>query len=222
MIYFLIILLVYLLFLLSLRIVVNIKYDKILNIETRGLRDWDKTGQYHRTESTPYLALKALVSEYKFNNDDKMIDYGAGKGRVSLFVHNKIGISITGVEINEFTYKEALANLASYKHINNIKQDKKVRFVKEYAENYKINDENTFFFFNPFSSDIFKKVVDNIIDNANQYDKEVKIILYYPTKKYKDFLKTTPFTINQKIKPKGSISPREMFIIYKYKGVHQS
>lgn len=208
-------------FLIIQRFYINKRYDKKLGIKTRGFRDWDKSGLYNRTESTPYLALKSFVEKYRnIKEEDELVDYGSGRGRVAIYLHNQLRIPITGIEINELTYKEAKDNIESYLQLTG-KQDIKIRIEKEYAENYVINkNQNKFFFFNPFSVEIFQKVVEKIINNANNHDKEVEVILYYPIKEYKALLENTGFEIIQKIKPKGSLFPRETFIIYKYKGVN--
>lgn len=211
----------YIIFLIIQRFYVNKRYDKKLGIKTRGYRDWDKSGLYNRTESTPYLALKSFVEKYSnIKEGDELVDYGSGRGRVAIYLHNQLCIPTTGIEANELTYNEAKDNTESYLKLTG-KQDVKICIEKEYAENYVINEhQNKFFFFNPFSVEIFKKVVENITNNANKYDKEVEIILYYPIKEYQTLLKNVGFEVIQKIKPKGSVFPREMFIIYKYKGVN--
>ena len=197
------------------RIFTNKKYDKKFNINTTGTRNWDKSNLYHRTESTPYLALDNLVEEYRVNQDDHLVDFGAGRGRVSIYLFEKWNIPVKGIEINDFTYVEFAENISNYlsKHRNN----NDLNITKEYAENYKITDkENKFFFFNPFNVSIFEKVINNILANAIKNNKEVEIILYYPTIEYKSFLEETPFILIQEIKTKNAIFPNERFAIYKY------
>lgn len=189
--------------------------DKKFNINTVGIRNWDKNNLYHRTESTPYLALDSLVKEYTVNLDDNLVDFGAGRGRVSIYLFDKWKVAVKGIEINDFTYVEFAENISNYfsKHGDSNDLD----IVKEYAENYKIKEgENKFFFFNPFNVSIFEKVIENIIANAIKNNKEVEIILYYPTNEYKSFLKETPFKLIQEIKTKNAIFPNERFAIYKY------
>ena len=196
------------------------KYDKLLNINTRGKRSWDKKNIYHRTESTPYLALDSLTKAYQVNPGDQLVDFGAGKGRVFLYLHDFYNIPVTGIEIDNLAYDEANRNISNYLDVakDNEESKKDIRLLKKFAEEYIIDvNDNKFFFFNPFDVSIFEKVVHNIIKHADETGKEVDIILYYPTRKYKRFLESTEFTLHERIKTAGSISPTEKIEIYKYK-----
>ena len=211
----------YVVFLLWKRAYTDKKYDKLLNINTRGKRSWDKKNIYHRTESTPYLALDSLTKAYKVNPGDQLVDYGAGKGRVFLYLHDFYNIPVTGIEIDNLAYDEANRNISNYLDVAKIneKSKKDISLLKKFAEEYIIDvNDNKFFFFNPFDVSIFEKVVKNIIKHANDNKKEVDVILYYPTNKYKEFIKSTDFVIYQEISTKGSISPTEKIEIYRYKG----
>lgn len=206
----------YSMYLLIRRRLANKRYDQMFGINTGGLRNWDKKGIYNRTESTPYLALNSFTNEYKMNPEDGLVDFGCGKGRVALFLYDRYKINVTGIELNELTYNEAIDNIESYgnKHDTNCK----VNIEMQFAEDYQIKThENKFFFFNPFDVSIFKKVVQNIIKDAKTNSKEVEIILYYPLGSYRKFLSNeTPFKLSQKIKAQGAIGFREKFLVYKF------
>lgn len=212
-----ILLFLWIIYLMIKRVFVNKKNDEKLGIKTTGTRSWGRGSLYNRTESTPYLALKSLSEKYTMNSGDNLVDFGSGKGRVAIYLHDKYGIPVTGIELNDLTYNEAIENVNSY-------VDKKgsskyeVRIEKEYAEKYKIKpNENKFFFFNPFDVSIFEKVVKNIIDNAIENNKEVEIILYYPLSSYQDYLtQKTPFKLHEEISASGSIGFREKFLVYKF------
>lgn len=208
-------LLVYFIYLLLHRHFANIKYDSYYNINTRGLRKWDKKGVYNRTESTPYQALKDFVEAYKINSESQLVDFGSGKGRIMIYLHDKLNIPVTGIEINQLSFEECQSNINSYSD----KMDKKndIKVVNEYAENYPIGEkDNIFFFFNPFNVDIFDKALYNIINNVNKYNKEVDVILYYPIKEYESKLRQAGFQRSQIIKTNKSIGFNEKFIVYKY------
>ena len=210
----------YVIILLLIRSYTDKKYDKLLNINTRGKRSWDKKNIYHRTESTPYLALSSLTKAYIVNPGDRLVDFGAGKGRVFLYLHDFYNIPVTGIEIDNLAYDEANRNISNYLDVakDNEESKKDIRLLKKFAEEYIIDvNDNKFFFFNPFDVSIFEKVVHNIIKHADETGKEVDIILYYPTKKYKKFLASTEFTLHERIKTAGSISPTEKIEIYRYK-----
>jgi len=145
------------------------KMDQMLHIRTTGLREWrTHTDDYNRYEATPYEALKKLVQFYKFRQGDQVVDFGSGRGRVPFYIHYHFNVPVTGVELNEVTYEEALYNKALYRQKN--KQLKSpIRFEYELAENYHIQKEdNVFYFFNPFSLTIFKQVVHNILQSVQE------------------------------------------------------
>ena len=209
---------IYFMYLIVKRIYINNKYDKMLNISTTGLRSWGRKSLYNRTESTPYLALESLIDNYDFSESDSLVDFGAGKGRVSIYLYDKCGISVTGVEINELTYVDLCDNIQSYFSSHGETQGAELTATKEYAEQYEIQaKDNKFFFFNPFDVVIFKKVINNIISDAINNNKQVDIILYYKVDKYVDFLESTRFKLHKKIKVKGSIFPSEKILVYRLK-----
>lgn len=195
------------------------KQDKVLGIRTVGIREWtNNIIHYNRYEATPYKALKVLAENYKFRDTDRVVDFGCGRGRVAFYLHNRFHLPVTGIEANDKTYEEALENKAIYrlkaKHII-----APIKFKYGLAQHYKIDKrDNCFYFFNPFSVQIFKKVVYNIMRSVEEYRRTVDLILYYPICEYKDFLKTsTPFTIINKIRVPGGSDIKEKFIIYRLK-----
>lgn len=193
------------------------KQDKLLGIRTVGIREWkDSKVHYNRYEATPYKALNSLFKHYKFNKTDKVVDFGCGRGRVAFYIHNHFHIPVTGIEVNDKTFEEALDNKARYRFkAKDISAP--IKFNYGLAEHYKIDkSENCFYFFNPFSVQIFKKVVRNILYSVEKDLRTVDLILYYPIEEYKEFLKTcTPFTIINKIRIPGTRDIREKFIIYR-------
>lgn len=205
----------YVLFLFFKRIYVDKKQDELLGIYTRGFRNWDKGGMYNRTESTPYLALEDFVKHYKSTNDGELVDFGAGKGRVAIYLNKKLNIPITAIEINELTFEEAKRNIELYKKDN----ETKLSLVNEYAEDYKITKEQRrFFLFNPFNVVIFRKVINNIKRKANEYEEDIEVILYYPLYEYQELLYKEGFEVIQTINPRNLIFKKEKFIVYRYVG----
>lgn len=191
--------------------------DRKLGIKTVGIREW-KNSQVHfnRYEATPYRALKTLKQNYKFNKDDQVVDFGAGRGRVAFYLNNHFHIPVTGIEVNDKTFDEALDNQKRYM-LRAKDTSAPIRFEYGYAEHYEIDKkDNCFFFFNPFSVVTFKKVVKNILDSVKENERPIDLILYYPVNEYKRFLRRkTPFTIVNKIRVPGAKDPKEKFIIYR-------
>lgn len=193
------------------------KYEQSLGIKTSGLREWKKKGfDYHRYEATPYQALRALFQEYKLKKTDEVVDFGCGRGRVSFYIHHHFHIPVTGIEVNDLTYDEALDNKARYrqraKHIT-----APLYFEYGLAEQYDVKEtQNVFYFFNPFSVQIFEKVIKNILYSVANSKRPIDLILYYPMPDYVRFLRMhTSFRLINKVKVPGAKDPREMFKIYR-------
>lgn len=199
------------------RNIINKEMDNKLNIKTTGLREFKGQKLYNRTQSTPYLALESLIENYVINEGNQIVDYGAGKGRVTFFLNNKYNVPVTGIEVNETTFKEAKENLKKYEESSD-KNIGEVDFKFEYAEEYKLDKNDTvFFFFNPFKPEIFSKVIDNIIAHSIEQNKEIDIILYYRVKGFEKYLKKNSFKLVKTINTKGLVSVREKIKIYKFK-----
>jgi len=193
------------------------KLDRSLNIKTIGIREWgDGEVHYNRYEATPYAALDKLFERYKLDKSDSVVDFGCGRGRVAFYIHNRFHVPVTGIEANDKTYEEALNNIESYRlRAKHIKAP--IKFKYGLAEQYEIKpEENRFYFFNPFSIKIFRKVVNNILESVKEYPRTVDLIIYYPTVQYKQFLrKDTPFELINKIRIPGKTDKREKFLIYR-------
>jgi hypothetical protein len=120
--------------------------------------------------------------------------------------------------MNNFFHKEAIENKKDYlkKHKKN-KND--INFLNCFAEEYNINpSDNKFYFFNPFSIQIFIKVIRNILLSVEKYEREVDVILYYPSDDYIYFLENnTSFVLRDEIKSSylHDNDPRQSFLVYR-------
>jgi SAM-dependent methyltransferase len=193
------------------------KRDEALGIVTVGTREWLGVNiQYHRYEATPYRALDVLCENYDFNGVDQVVDFGCGRGRVAFYLHDRFNLPVVGIEANRITFEEALANKDSY----NLKAgdiSAPVEFLCCLAQHYRIEEkDNCFYFFNPFTVQIFRKVVQNILFSFEKHGRTMDLILYYPDREYLDFLNTsTPFRrISDIMVSKGS-NDKDKFVIYR-------
>ncbi|UII57103.1 SAM-dependent methyltransferase [Cytobacillus spongiae] len=193
------------------------EYDKLLHIHTIGeQKGFLRSYHYHRYEPTPYEALDYLFSEIPIHEGDRIVDFGSGKGRLPFYVHyffRAIGI---GIEMNEQYYDEAECNLQSY--LENI-NDKKVpiHFHHGLAEDYNIHsNDNYFYIFNPFSVQIFIKVVNRILRSIEESYRQVYMILYYPSEEYIFYLENHPlFLLTNEIKlPMYESNSFERVLVY--------
>jgi SAM-dependent methyltransferase len=156
---------------------------------------------YNRYEPTSYSALEILSKQYKFTVEDSIIDFGCGKGRLNFYINHFFDSTVTGIEMNTFFYKEAIDNKKDY--LKKYKKKKnKINLLNCFAEEYNINlSDNKFYFFNPFSIQIFIKVIGNILISVEEYERTVDVILYYPSDDYIYFLENnTAFVLLNKIK----------------------
>jgi SAM-dependent methyltransferase len=196
----------------------NSNYDELLNIETEGnQRGYNKSFHYHRYEPTPYPALEKLFAEYELNSSDHIVDFGCGKGRLNFYIHNLFHASVTGVEMNEKLYEEALENKANY--LIKAKNKGEIQFQCCLAEKYEINPlDNRFYFFNPFTIPIFWKIINNILVSVEKFKREVDVILYYPSEDYIYYLENnTSFELIKEIQLPGLYenNANERFLIYR-------
>lgn len=194
-------------------------YDQLLDVKTTNRRvSTNQPLYYNHYEATPYPILYALFQKYEIKETDGFVDFGSGKGRVLFYIHNHFGASVTGIEMNEQLYQKTIENKVKYyQHANSVHSP--IHVKKCLAEEYDIKDtDNKFYFFNPFSVQIFREVVENILHSVEKKAREVDIILYYPSNEYIHFIKkNTPFQLAKEIRVPGlyTINNRERFLIYR-------
>ncbi|MGL6107169.1 methyltransferase [Romboutsia sp.] len=195
------------------------QYEELLNIKTSGEELWsEKVKHYHPYQATSYDALETLFKEYTVKEKDSIVDFGCGKGRLNFYINYFFKAKVTGIEMDEDYYKECLLNKENYllKYNTNSKD---IEFSCCYAQDYEIKPlENKFYFFNPFSVQIFRKIVGNILDSAYQYSKDIELILYYPSDDYIYFLENETSLILQKeviLDHAFASDNQERFLIYK-------
>lgn len=198
-------------------------YEKLLNIKTQGAqKDFYGSIHYHRYEPTSYHVIDCLFSEYKIDNDDCLIDFGCGKGRINFFANHMFGTKGKGIEMNSHYIEEAEKNKKHYLEKYNVNPDD-ITFINTYAEKYKISpDDNLFYFFNPFSVQIFMKVTQRILKSTDKYPRPITLFLYYPSDDYIYYLENdTPFILFKElcIYPEYAKNDREKVMIYTFSNI---
>lgn len=197
------------------RTITNHMRDKKLNINTTGTRRIKGQHVYNRTESTPYLALDSLHANYQLKPNSRIVDYGAGKGRVTIYLNKLYGVPVTGIEINEKSLEDAEKNLVDYEEESK-DNDSTVYFHYGYAETYSVHkNDNVFFFFNPFQPIIFEQVIRNIVRSSEKHQKDIDVILYYKINEFGAILESFGFELIEKTNTKGMISEREKLYLYR-------
>ena len=172
------------------------EWDKALRIQTVGRED--ETGaKYMPYEPTPYSVLERMADSGFIRPDDRLLDYGCGKGRVALFLAARIGCRATGVDHSDKLVAMAEANRAASACAA------PVRFVRASAERHEPRGENVFFFFNPFSADVLRVVLRRI-ERAHAAD--ARLIVYYPSMEYEACLAEAGW-----LRRVGEIDCRDLF-----------
>ena len=198
--------------------------DQALGIRTAGLREWHRLEKhYHRYEATPYEALDQLFKRYRLKPDVQIVDFGAGRGRVSFYIHSRFNVPVRGIEVNETTLDEAYVNLDSYRYTFKKRwrdghEKAPLRFEYGEAESTDVSEnDNCFYFFNPFSLTIFKQVIKNIRRSKQSYPRAIDLVIYYPLPEIKQYLtRKTPFRIAKKIPAYDGHGKYGKFVIFRY------
>ncbi|GAB3800749.1 class I SAM-dependent methyltransferase [Virgibacillus kimchii] len=194
-------------------------YDKLLHIKTGKDKKvfYPDSLHYNPYEPTPYSALEALSENYSLQAQDHIVDFGSGKGRLPFYIHHFHPASVIGVEMDETMMEKSLVNLKNYQRYMKRKKNT-IEFLPCLAEEYIIQpQDNRFYFFNPFSTEIFRKVVNRILLSVEKHQRSVDIILYYPNGDYIFYLEHhTIFELIKEIKLHDyDRNPDERILIYR-------
>jgi predicted RNA methylase len=160
-------------------------WDKLLQIKTSG-RDASNSDQYrYPYEPTPYSVLERLANSGLIRKSDVVLDYGCGKGRVDFFLSYQTKANTLGIEYDERIYQGVLENKKT------AVSRAKTEFVLARAEEYEVPAEvNRYYFFNPFSVELLRKVMVRIIQSYYEKPREVFLFFYYPSEEYISYLMT--------------------------------
>lgn len=160
-------------------------WDKLLQIKTTGRDETNADAYHHPYEPTPYSILERLAKSGLIGNDDVVLDYGCGKGRVGFFLSYRVKAKTIGIEYDDRIYQGALENRKTA--LSKIKPD----FVLTSAEEYEVPAEvNRCYFFNPFSVEILHTVCARIIESWYEDPREVFLFFYYPADDFLAYLMT--------------------------------
>ena len=150
------------------------QWERKLNIRTGGSSNHTADGENYPYEPTPYSVLSRLAESGYLTRDNKLVDYGCGKGRVSVFLASRVRCRVIGIDYNEELIRTAQENLIR-------SRAKGITFLHAAAERYELTDEDSFFFFNPFSEVILQRVIDQIVWSWYENPRKMQLFFYYPT-----------------------------------------
>ena len=159
--------------------------DKLLQIKTTGRDDSNSDRYRYPYEPTPYSVLERLANSGFIGKKDVVLDYGCGKGRVDFFLAYQTKANTVGIEYDKRIYQSALNNQ------NTAVSGARTEFVLAKAEEYKVPPQvNRYYFFNPFSVEILRKVMARIIESYYEKPREMFLFFYYPSEEYISYLMT--------------------------------
>ena len=162
-------------------------WDEKLNIHTIGRDASHEDSAHHPYEPTPYSVLERLAKSGVITSADHVVDYGSGKGRAAIFLHDRTGCRVTGIEYYPAFVQEAEDNLKSYGRTET------VRFVQADASEYLPEEnQNIFFFFNPFPETILRAVLHRILESYYAMPRQITLLFCYPSDDYIGLLMTVP------------------------------
>ena len=150
------------------------QWERKLNIRTSGGSNHTADGENYPYEPTPYSVLERLAQSGYLKRENKLVDYGCGKGRVSIFLASRVRCRVIGIDYQEDLIRVAQENLIR-------SRAKGITFLHAAAEQYELRDEDCFFFFNPFSEVILKRVIDQILWSWYENPRKMQLFFYYPT-----------------------------------------
>ena len=161
------------------------KWDRLLHIKTTG-RDDSRADQYHYPyEPTPYTVLERLANSGYVTKKNKLIDYGCGKGRVDFFLSYQTRCKSIGVEYDDRIHAGTLENQKI------AVSGGRTEFILGSAENFEVPiDADRFYFFNPFSVSLLRKVMGKITESYYANPREMLLFFYYPSDEYVSYLMT--------------------------------
>ena len=158
-------------------------WDKLLQIKTVGRDDTNSDEYRYPYEPTPYCVLERLVDYGLVGEQDVVLDYGCGKGRVDFFLSHQTKARTVGIEYDERIYADALENQRTARATAD--------FVLANAEHYEVpGDVTCCYFFNPFSVEILHKVMARIVESWYDCPREIMLFFYYPADEYIAYLMT--------------------------------
>ena len=152
-------------------------WDKKLNVATVGIDDSRADAFRYPYEPTPYSVLERIADSGFLDENSVVVDYGCGKGRVGFFLNRQLGCKAIGIEYDERIFAQAMENLRNYR-------GEGISLLNTRAEDYEPREADSFYFFNPFSVEILRAVLQNILESYYENPREMRLFFYFPSDEY--------------------------------------
>jgi SAM-dependent methyltransferase len=165
---------------------VDFHFDFKYKTDTRNkisLHDLTVTGENkeHGSFYQPTMALSfnRLLERVPLPPESVLVDFGCGKGRVLLLAVLRGIRKAVGIEFSPELCAIARKNINIVEQATGSRLD--ISVIEGDVTHYEIeDDQNVFFFFNPFDDVVLEAVVKNIKKSLQRKPREIAIIYYNP------------------------------------------
>lgn len=192
------------------------EWDNLLGIKTTGRDDSISDLTRYPYEPTDYRVLEQVASTGLIGKQNILLDYGCGKGRVSFFLSSQTKCRSIGIEYNPRLLERAKLNQ------ENAPRGHLVTLVQADAADFIVPPKaDRAFFFNPFSVDILRRVMANLLISCSEHPREILLFFYYPSEFYLEYLAALPrITLVDTIDCRfgTEADPREKLLFYQTTG----
>ena len=193
-------------------------YEKFLGIKTDDeeiVPGLTKELEYSLYEASEYEGLIRVFDELTLSEDDCLVDFGCGMGRVLFYCNQRFRCRVTGIEYDQEIY-DRLCDNAEYFLVRFRDQRRNIHLLHMKAQDYDIDKcDNVFYMFNPFGEETLRQVMDKITESVKKTPRDVKIILYYCTNSMLNVMRDYKLTLYKVIKlPSYRLDPYEKVYIY--------
>lgn len=155
--------------------------DKRLGIDT-GWYDYvnahNSPGDSFRYEPTSYAVIQKAIDFIKLKEDDVLVDYGCGSGRVLFAMATQNLKKVIGIEFDESLVNIARKNLYQFKFKNT-----PIEIIHMDATTFNPIEGTIFYLGNPFGEKTLKIVLDNIKISLDKNPRTIKIVYFNSTGK---------------------------------------
>lgn len=170
----------------------ELRMDALLGIHTTGRDESHATQDSNPYEPTPYAVLERLANSGLTGKRNLLVDYGCGKGRVGLYLAYQARCRSVGVERDPLLLEAARRNRSSAHFLQRPHVADRISFELADAAAYAPPAEaDRFYFFNPFSVEVFAQVLEHIRRSLEDAPRAAAVLLYYPDDAYLGLLAQT-------------------------------
>lgn len=187
----------------------ELRMDALLGIRTTGRDESHATQDSNPYEPTPYAVLERLANSGLTGKRNLLVDYGCGKGRVGLYLAYQARCRSIGVERDPLLLEAARRNHRAAPFMQGPYAADRVAFELADAAAYDPPQAaDRFYFFNPFSVEVFVQVLERIRRSLADAPRAAAVLLYYPDDAYLDLLAQTLWLAAD---PDARIDCRDLF-----------